>query len=167
MNFNLNFSSKFKKLNFDEFLKTSLFIWYISLHHVKYLDKPIKCLEIRAKMKPVWKINKIFLCIFTYIWKLDIFSTYLDFDENWFFGHFKSQISKCPNISKIFPYILASKLTPSMSNNVILYVTYYETPCIFSRPKKTKRYIFRHKKTPTSGRGSVYALYLYRSKLKA
>ena len=43
------------------------FFWYISFHHVKYLDKPIKCLEMRAKRKSVWKNNEIFLCIFTYI----------------------------------------------------------------------------------------------------
>ena len=71
-------------LNIYGIFNTSLFIWYISIHHVKYLDKPIKCLEMRAKIKSVWKINEIFLCIFTYIWKLDIFSTYLNFDEKWF-----------------------------------------------------------------------------------
>ena len=47
-------------------VNTSLFIWYISLHHLTYLDKPIKCLEMRAKIKSVQKINEIFLCIFTY-----------------------------------------------------------------------------------------------------
>ena len=60
----LNFLAKFKKLNFYlsfyGFFNTSLFIWYISIHHVKYLDKPIKCLEMRAKIKSVRKINEIF-----------------------------------------------------------------------------------------------------------
>ena len=46
--------------------------WYISIHHVKYLDKPIICLEMRAKIKSVRKINEILLCFFTYIWKSDI-----------------------------------------------------------------------------------------------
>ena len=75
---------------------TGSFILGITFHNLKYLDKLIKCLEMRAKIRSVRKINEIFLCIFIYIWKLEIFSTYLNFDEKWFFGYFKSQISK-PN----------------------------------------------------------------------
>ena len=45
----------------------------------------------KNKISPV--INKIFLYLFTYIWKYDNFSKYLNFDENLFFGYFKSQIS--------------------------------------------------------------------------
>ena len=45
-------------------------------------DKTKKCLEMRANIKSVRKIHEIFLCIFTYIWKFDIFSTYLNFDKN-------------------------------------------------------------------------------------
>ena len=73
---------------------------------------------------------EIFLCIFTYIWKYDIFSTYLNFDEKWIFGHFKSQISKCPNISKMLLYVSAPTLTPSLSTDVILKNSYSGTPCI-------------------------------------
>ena len=54
-------------LNIYGIFKTSLFIWDITFHYLKYLDKPIKCLEMRAKIKSVRKINEIFLCIFTYI----------------------------------------------------------------------------------------------------
>ena len=45
---NLEFQFEFfvKKWHFYGFL-TSLFIWCIFIHHVKYLDKPIKCLEMR------------------------------------------------------------------------------------------------------------------------
>ena len=42
-------------------------------HNLKYLDKPIKCLQMRAKIKSVRNMNKISICIFTYIEKLDIF----------------------------------------------------------------------------------------------
>ena len=88
LNLNLNLSSKMKKLKFYseiyEFVNANLFSWYIFIHHVKYLDKLIKCLEMRAKMKSVRKINEIFLCILTYIWKFDIFSKFLNFDEKWF-----------------------------------------------------------------------------------
>ena len=64
---------EFLFLIFMDFFNTCLFIWYISVHHVKHLDKPIKCLEMRAKIKSVRKINETFFCIFTYIWKSDIF----------------------------------------------------------------------------------------------
>ena len=47
-------------------LFTGSFVWCISLHNLIYLDKPIKCLEIRAKTKLPWNIYEIFLCIFTY-----------------------------------------------------------------------------------------------------
>ena len=76
--FYLNFCQNSRNLifilNFHRFFYTSPFIWYISIHHVKYLDKPIKCLEMRAKIKSVWKIFLcIFRCIFTYMWKSDVF----------------------------------------------------------------------------------------------
>ena len=90
------------KLKIQEIILINwIFIWGINFHNLKYLVKPINCLEMRAKKKSVRKINKIFFCIFTYIWKSDIFSTYLNFDEKWFFGHFKSQISKCPTYIKL------------------------------------------------------------------
>ena len=34
---------------------TGSFIWGISFHNLKYLDKPIKCLEMRATIKSVPK----------------------------------------------------------------------------------------------------------------
>ena len=36
---------------------------------------------MKAEIKSVRKIIEIFLCIFTYILKLDIFSIYLNFDD--------------------------------------------------------------------------------------
>ena len=92
-------------IHFYGIFNTSLSIWGISFHNLKYLDKPIKCLEMRAKIKSVRKINEIFLCIFTYIWKLDIFSTYLNFDKKWFFGYFKSLFIKCNTHMNILPHI--------------------------------------------------------------
>ena len=47
--------------------KSSFCSWCIPLHHVKYEDSTIKCLEMKAKIKPGKKINKIFLCILPYI----------------------------------------------------------------------------------------------------
>ena len=38
---------------------TGSFILGITFHDLKYLDKPIKCLEIRAKMKSVQKFNQL------------------------------------------------------------------------------------------------------------
>ena len=57
----------FAKLISLNLFDTGSFIWGITFHNLKYLDKPIKCLEMRAKIKSVRNINKIFLCIFTYI----------------------------------------------------------------------------------------------------
>ena len=71
---------------------TGSFIWGISFHNLKYLDKPIKCLEMRAKIKSVRKTNEIFLCIFTYNWKSDIFSKYLNLTKNIFKLGFGYQI---------------------------------------------------------------------------
>ena len=55
---------------------------------------------MRAKIKSVRKINEIFLSIFTYIWKLNIFSTCLILDKKCFSVYFKSQISKWPEQSE-------------------------------------------------------------------
>ena len=71
----------------------------------------MKYLEIRAKIKSVKKINKIFLCILTYIWKYDIFSTYLNFDEICLFGYLAQEIQLGP------------------SNNLILCISSQQTPC--------------------------------------
>ena len=43
---------------------TGSFIWGISLHNLKYLDTPIKCLEMSVKIKSVRKIEEILLCTF-------------------------------------------------------------------------------------------------------
>ena len=58
-------------LIFLNFFNTNFYLWYNSLLPVKYWAKPIKCIEMRAKIKSVRKIYKIFLCIFTYIGKSD------------------------------------------------------------------------------------------------
>ena len=49
-----------------EFFHTGPFIWYISIHQVKYLDKPIKCLEMRAKVKSVRKKKSKFNFVVDY-----------------------------------------------------------------------------------------------------
>ena len=93
-------------------------------------DQTDKMPKMRAKIKSVRKINKIFLCIFTYIWKSDIFSTYLNFDEKWFFGHFKSQISKWPIHTKILPPTLVHKKFLNQNYKLISFHHNSETPCI-------------------------------------
>ena len=95
------------------FFNTSLFIWYISIRLVKYLDKPIRCLEMKAKIKSVRKINEIFLCIFTYIYKSESLSTYLNFDKKCLFGYFQILITKCPSISRLLPQVLGLRMLPS------------------------------------------------------
>ena len=37
-------------------VRLAIFIWYISIHHLKYPDKPIKCLEMRANIKSKYYI---------------------------------------------------------------------------------------------------------------
>ena len=93
------FKLKFKilqKIWFLEFLIQFHWIYLIQVllfggitfHNLKYLDKPIKCVEMRAKTKSVRKISEILLYIFTYIWKSQIFSTFLNFYEKCFVGYF-------------------------------------------------------------------------------
>ena len=108
---------------------TGSFIWGISFHNIKYLDKPIKCLEMRPKIKSVRKINDFFLCIFPYIWKSDICSIYLNFDKKCFFGYFKCQISKCSYLTSILPPVLAQGMQHEPSNKLILFISSRETPC--------------------------------------
>ena len=97
---------KFKKLNFYiEFswiYYTSPFIWYICIHHVKYLDKPIKCLEMRAKIKSVRKFSFVFSVVFSLICENRTFFTYLNFDEKYLLVYFKSQITN--NRNKVKKY---------------------------------------------------------------
>ena len=80
-------------------------IWGITFHNLKYLDKPIKCLEMRANIKSVRKINEIFLCIFTYIKKIWHFFHIPQFLRIFFFGYFKSQISKIDRTDFLFALI--------------------------------------------------------------
>ena len=49
-------------LNFYGFFYIIIFIWGITFHNLKYLDKPIKCLEMRAEIKSV-RFYEIFLVI--------------------------------------------------------------------------------------------------------
>ena len=79
---------------------TGSFIWGISFHNLKYLDKPIKCLEMRAKIKSVRKFNEIFLYIFTYIQKSDIFPHTSIFTKNVCLVIFKYQ--NFPSISNFW-----------------------------------------------------------------
>ena len=76
---------------------TGSFIWGITFYNLKYLDKPIKCLKLRANQRSVRKINEIFLCIFTYISKSDIFSTYLNFDKIFLLVTLKAKYPNDPN----------------------------------------------------------------------
>ena len=85
---------------------------------------------MRENIRSVRKINEIFLCIFTYIWKLDIFSTYLNFDKKWFFGYFKSQISKFSYITSILQPVLAQGMQHGPSNKQKEKISFNWTHCI-------------------------------------
>ena len=75
------------------------------------------------------------------------FFTYLNFDEKCFFGYFKSQISKCPDLSEILPYFLVPTLPCSPSSKVILYSSSTWSPCILgSSPKQWFVHIHQKKK---------------------
>ena len=108
-------------LHFYGFFNASLFSLYISIHNLKYLENPIKCLEMRAKIKSVRKINEIFLCIFNYIRKSDIFSKYLNFDKKYYFAYFNSQISKCHIYEKFVPHFLDHKKLSGQNDNLTLH----------------------------------------------
>ena len=55
-----------------ECFNTGPFIWYISIHHVKHLDKLIKCLEMRPNIKSNWYI---FFQLFPYKFNINVFWT--------------------------------------------------------------------------------------------
>ena len=82
LNFYLNFQQNSRNwifiLNFHGFFYTSPFIWYISIHHVKYLDKPIKCLEMRAKIKSVRKylVSNLIILEFDCFLKNNVFLSF-------------------------------------------------------------------------------------------
>ena len=113
MNFGEKFKFKLKKLQKNNswiFNSISLnlfyacsFIWDINFHNLKYLAKPIKCLKIRVKVKLVRKINEIFLCIFTYIFKLGILFIHLNFEEKYLFGYFKAKYQNVQAKVKLWP----------------------------------------------------------------
>ena len=114
-----NYVVSFNKMSLN--LQTSSSIFWISVHNLKYLDKLIKCLKMRANQRSVRKINEIFLCIFTYISKSDIFSTYLNFDNFFVVGYFKSQISKWPKQSENMPHVSSHRNLSSPRNKQILF----------------------------------------------
>ena len=103
--------------------------WYLAFQIIKIEDKPIKSLEMRAKIKSIRKINEIFLCIFTYIWKSDIFSTFLNFDKKYFFDYFKSQISKCIIYKKLLPHVIRHMHPSGRNDKLTLRFFHYQTPC--------------------------------------
>ena len=72
---------------------------------------------------------KYFLCIWTYIWKSDIFSKYLIFDEKCFFGHFKSQISKCHTHIVMLKQVLGLKMQLTNFDMSMEKDVYSERPC--------------------------------------
>ena len=70
LNFDEKFKLKFKILQKNDFLNfysislnlfdTGSFIWGIIFHNLKYLDKLINCLEMRANIRSVWiKVFKL------------------------------------------------------------------------------------------------------------
>ena len=111
LNFNLNFRQKSRNwifiLNFHWFFHTSPFIWYISIHLVKYLDKPIKCLEMRAKIKSARQIN---------VENMTFSPNSSILMKKCFFCYFKSQISKWKHKSERLSVTRGIKDSYSLSN---------------------------------------------------
>ena len=66
---------------------------------------------MRAKIKSVWYIIEIFLCILDYICKSDIFSTYPNLDETNVFCYFKGQTSKCHIHKELLKKVLGHAMT--------------------------------------------------------
>ena len=60
------------------------------------------CPEMRTKTNSVRQINEFFLCVFTYIWKSDIFPTYFNFDENCVLVNLKARYQNVPSISNFW-----------------------------------------------------------------
>ena len=87
------------------FFKSSFPFWFILIHPIKDMDSKIKCLEMRAKTISVRKINENLLCVFAFIWKSDIFSTFSNRKTIFFQINFKSLISKFPNYIRILPHV--------------------------------------------------------------
>ena len=61
--------------------------------------------------------------------KSDIFSIYLNFDEKYFFGYFKSLILKCPNHSRILPHVIGHRKPSGRFNKVMLCIIHSKSPC--------------------------------------
>ena len=110
-----------------------------------------------SKNKSVRKIKKIFLCIFNFIWKSDISSTYLNFDEKWFFGHFKSQISKCPNHIRILPHVLHHRKPSGQFHKQILLDIHSWTPCSMMHRLTLNKFHTRYILLDTASDLHIYA----------
>ena len=79
--------------------KLSFFIWCIPLHPVKHEDSSIRCLGMRANIKSAWRVNKIFVYIFTHIRKLHVFPHIPQFCWKMLFWLFSKL-----NIKMSYPY---------------------------------------------------------------
>ena len=96
---------------FCQNLRNVIFIWnfldiltqvflFGTLPFIKYLDKPIICLKMKANIQSKWNFLNIFPCFFTFYLKVGIFSTYLQLYKKCVL-YFKRQISKCPTQENI------------------------------------------------------------------
>ena len=105
---------------------TGSFIWGIAFYNLKYQDRLIKCLEIRAKIKSVWKINEIFLCN-SLISKIRIFLRQNSIlMKNLFFVTLKA------NHSIILPQVLGHRKPSSQFDKLTLFIIHKWSPCTYN-----------------------------------
>ena len=93
-------------------------------------------MEMRAKIKSVWWINEIILCI----WKSDIFSTFSIWKPIFSKINFQSLISKCHICKKSLPPTLANVELPSQRNKQIKNCSFIERHMPWS--KKFKKFLW-------------------------
>ena len=77
-----------------------------------------------------------FSFVFSLIFKNLTFLPYTSKLTKNVFLDFKSQISKCPDLSEILPALLAHLMPYRLSTKKMLYVNHYETPCISGTGQK-------------------------------
>ena len=114
-----NLIRKSMKLFFPElgniFFKICTIIWAFTAFWT------INSKEMRAKINQYQKLMRFSFVFSPICENLTISSHTSILTEISFLGYFKSQISKCPDLSEILPYILVPTLPRSLSSKVILY----------------------------------------------
>ena len=132
-----NLIRKSMKLFFPElgniFYKICTIIWAFTAFWT------INSKELGAKINQFCKLMKFSFVYSPICENLTIYSHTSILIKKSLFGHFKSQISKCPDLSEILPYFLIPTLTRSLSSKVMLYSSSTWSPCILLEPASFRR----------------------------